>query len=190
MFARKMVTTALVAVGVFVSLEYASVAQSQRPSTEQSPTTTQQTQTKLSSSDRQFITEAAQGGMAEVKLGQLATKRAASNDVKKYAQDMIADHTKAGEGLKAALEKSNMTPEPPKLSPKHAAMVEQLKAASGEDFQMLYIDMQTQAHMEAVTLFRTYSGSGDDQNVVAFAKETLPTLEMHLMHVKELVAAH
>jgi putative membrane protein len=126
----------------------------------------------------------------EIQSSKLAEEKAAAADVKEFAKQMIADHTKAGEGLKAALEKSNMTPEPPKLSPKHAAMVEQLKAASGEDFQMLYIDMQTQAHMEAVTLFRTYSGSGDDQNVVAFAKETLPTLEMHLMHVKELVAAH
>jgi putative membrane protein len=126
----------------------------------------------------------------EIQSSKLAEEKAAAADVKEFAKQMIADHTKAGEGLKAALEKSNMTPEPPKLSPKHAAMVEQLKAASGEDFQMLYIDMQMQAHMEAVTLFRTYSGSGDDQNVVAFAKETLPTLEMHLMHVKELVAAH
>ncbi|MCO6052014.1 DUF4142 domain-containing protein [Mesorhizobium sp. RP14(2022)] len=126
----------------------------------------------------------------EIQSSKLAEEKAAATDVKEFAKQMIADHTKAGEGLKAALEKSNMTPEAPKLSPKHAAMVEQLKAASGEDFQMLYIDMQTQAHMEAVTLFRTYSGSGDDQNVVAFAKKTLPTLEMHLMHVKELVAAH
>lgn len=126
----------------------------------------------------------------EIQSSKLAEEKAAAADVKEFAKQMIADHTKAGEGLKAALEKSNMTPEAPKLASKHAAMVEQLKAASGEDFQMLYIDMQMQAHMEAVTLFRTYSGSGDDQNVVAFAKETLPTLEMHLMHVKELVAAH
>jgi len=126
----------------------------------------------------------------EIQSSKLAEEKAAAADVMEFAKQVIADHTKAGEGLKAALEKSNMTPEAPKLAPKQAAMVEQLKAASGEDFQMLYIDMQMQAHMEAVTLFRTYSGSGDDQNVVAFAKETLPTLEMHLVHVKELVAAH
>ncbi|MBE7185075.1 MAG: DUF4142 domain-containing protein [Methylobacterium mesophilicum] len=126
----------------------------------------------------------------EIQSSKMAEEKGAAADVKEFAKQMIADHTKAGEGLKAALEKSQMTPDAPKLSPKHAAMIEQLKAANGEDFQALYIDMQTQAHMEAVALFRTYSGSGDDQNVVAFAEETLPKLEMHMMHVKELVAAH
>jgi len=48
--------------------------------------------------------------------------------------------------------------------------------------------MQAQAHMEAVGLFRTYAGSGDNQTIVGFAKETLPALETHLAHVMMLVA--
>jgi putative membrane protein len=42
--------------------------------------------------------------------------------------------------------------------------------------------------MEAVGLFRTYADSGDDQSLVGFAKETLPSLETHLAHVKMLIA--
>lgn len=67
-------------------------------------------------------------------------------------------------------------------------MLDQLKAAEGKDFDILYVDMQAQAHMEAVALFRTYAGAGDDQTLVGFAKETLPRLETHLGHVKMLVA--
>lgn len=126
----------------------------------------------------------------EIQSSQLAEKKASADDVKTFAADMIKDHKKAESDLTAALGKSDMKAGEAKLAPKQAAMMKQLEAADGKDFQMLYIDMQTQAHMEAVALFRTYSGSGDDKAVVAFAKKTLPTLEEHMMHVKELVKAH
>jgi len=69
-------------------------------------------------------------------------------------------------------------------------MLKLLDAASGDEFQALYIDMQTVAHMEAVTLFATYAKGGDDEAVKTFAEKTLPTLEMHKSHVMKLVAAH
>ncbi|MBE7186379.1 MAG: DUF4142 domain-containing protein, partial [Methylobacterium mesophilicum] len=99
---------------------------------------------------------------------------------------------RAGMDLKAALEKSKMPapPEPPALAPKQAAMLRLLQGASGAEFDALYIDMQAGAHMEAVSLFRTFKDSGDDKNVVAFAKATLPALEKHTMHVMDLVQAH
>jgi putative membrane protein len=60
----------------------------------------------------------------------------------------------------------------------------ELQAAKGKVFDTLYLDMQAQANMEAVSLFRTYAGSGDDQSLVGFAKETLPSLETHLADVR------
>ncbi|MER9544787.1 DUF4142 domain-containing protein [Mesorhizobium sp. M0437] len=53
-----------------------------------------------------------------------------------------------------------------------------------------YIDMQTQAHKEAVALFSAYANSGDDPAMKEFAKKTLPVLQMHERHVKDLAAAH
>ena len=103
---------------------------------------------------------------------------------------IIADHRKAGAKLKGLLEAKKETPPPAKLSPKHQKMLDQLKAAKGKDFDILYIDMQAHAHMEAVALFRTYAGAGDDQTLMGFARETLPRLETHLGHVKMLIARH
>jgi putative membrane protein len=127
--------------------------------------------------------------MFEVKSSEMAETKAEAADVKEFAAAMIKDHTKADEDLKAALggEGSKV---PAEIAPKHAAMLKQLEAANGADFQTLYIDMQAQAHMEAVALFRTYAGSGDNPAVMSFAKETLPVLEGHMMHVKGLVKAH
>jgi putative membrane protein len=86
------------------------------------------------------------------------------------------------------LEAKKGDPAPTTLSPKHQEMLDQLSASKGAEFETLYVDMQAQAHMEAVGLFRTYAGSGDDQTLVGFAKETLPNLETHLAHIKMVIA--
>lgn len=125
----------------------------------------------------------------EIRSSELANQNAKRGDVKKAADMIIADHTKAGKTLKAILSAKDVAVEEPvKLAPKHEKILDQLKAAKSEEFDALYIDIQTQAHMEAIALFRTYAGSGDDQSIVGFAKRTLPSLETHMAHVKMLIA--
>lgn len=134
-----------------------------------------------------FVKVVSSSNAFEIESSKLAEQKAKDADVKEFARQMIADHTMAGEELKKA---AKLGDEAPKLSPKHAAMLELLKGASEQDFQPLYIDMQASAHMEAVTLFATYAKGGDDAAVKEFAVKTLPKLEMHNMHVMKLVAAH
>ena len=134
-----------------------------------------------------FVKVVTSSNAFEIESSKLAEQKAKDADVKEFAKQMISDHTIAGEELKKA---AKLGDEPPVLSPKHAAMLETLKSASDQDFQPLYIEMQTTAHMEAVTLFATYAKGGDDAAVKAFAEKTLPKLEMHKMHVLKLVAAH
>jgi putative membrane protein len=123
----------------------------------------------------------------EIESSKLAEQKAKDADVKDFAKKMISDHNEAAEGLKRAAKLGDAAPV---LSPKHAAMLELLKGATDQEFEPLYIDMQTSAHMDAVTLFATYAEGGDDTAVKAFAKKTLLKLEMHKMHVLKLVAAH
>ena len=54
------------------------------------------------SSDSAFAMKAAQANMAEVELGKLALQKAMSDDVKKFAQMMVDDHSKALDELKGA----------------------------------------------------------------------------------------
>jgi putative membrane protein len=125
----------------------------------------------------------------EIRSSELAKQNADHAGIKMAADMIIADHNKAGDKLKATLEgKGGALVEPVKLAPKHQKMLDQLQGAKGKDFDTLYLDMQAQVHMEAVGLFGTYAGSGEDQSLVGFAKETLPSLETHLGHVKMLIA--
>jgi putative membrane protein len=134
-----------------------------------------------------FVKVVTSSNAFEIESSKLAEQKAKDADVKAFAAAMIKDHTMAAEELKKA---AKLGEEAPKLSPTHAAMLETLKGASDQDFQPLYIEMQSTAHMEAVTLFATYAIGGDDAAVKAFAAKTLPKLEMHKMHVMKLVEAH
>lgn len=134
-----------------------------------------------------FVKVVTSSNAFEIESSKLAEQKVKDVDVKEFAAAMIKDHTMAAEELQKA---AKLDDAPAKLSPKHAAMLELLKGASDKDFQPLYIEMQTTAHMEAVTLFATYAKGGDDEAVKAFAAKTLPKLEMHKMHVMHLVAAH
>lgn len=75
---------------------------SQSSSASSSSKTNASTNTGLSASDKKFVKEAAQGNLAEVELGQLATQKASADDVKKFGQRMADDHGKANEYIKDA----------------------------------------------------------------------------------------
>src|SRR5476649_1635136 len=58
-------------------------------------------ETTVAMADTNFILAAAQGGMTEVKLGEVAAKNGMRNDVKEFGQMMVKDHTAINDDLKA-----------------------------------------------------------------------------------------
>lgn len=134
-----------------------------------------------------FLKVASGANEFEIQSSQIAKDKGVTGHTLELADMIIADHTAAGEKLMQLVEQQGLEAPPLELAPKHQRMLEQLEAVEGPDFETLYLDIQAQAHMEAVALFRTYAGSGDNQTIVGFAKETLPRLETHLGHVKMAV---
>src|SRR3984957_21340073 len=59
--------------------------------------------------DTLFAKKAAQGGMAEVKMGQLAQQKGTAGSVKRFGARMVEDHSKAADELKQAASQSNIT---------------------------------------------------------------------------------
>ncbi|HEY3973111.1 MAG TPA: DUF4142 domain-containing protein [Candidatus Sulfotelmatobacter sp.] len=134
---------------------------------------------KLSPADQKFVKEAAQGGLAEVELGQLAVQKASSDAVKNFGQRMVDDHSKANDKLKElASEKGINLPKSPSVMQK--ATKERLSKLSGDQFDKAYMSDMLKDHKKDVAAFRTESSTGQDSDVKNFATQTLPTLREHL----------
>ena len=136
-------------------------------------------------SDTQFAKKAAEGGMAEVKLGQLAQEKGTSDTVKKFGQRMVEDHTKAGDELKRAAAQDNITL-PDTISAKDKATYDELSKLSGAAFDRAYARDMVKDHEEDIADFNKEANGGKNAAIKDFATKTLPTLQDHLKEAKEM----
>ena len=130
-------------------------------------------------SDTTFVKKAAEGGLAEVQLGDLAKQKASSDQVKQFADRMVTDHGKANDELKTLAQSKNISL-PSSLSAKDQALKDRLSKLSGEQFDRVYMHAMVKDHTKDVNEFRRESQGAKDPDVKAFAAKTLPTLEDHL----------
>jgi len=133
-----------------------------------------------------FLSKAIEINEAEVQLGQLASTKAQSPDVKSYAQMLVKDHTA---GLQK-LQKLDGKKGTPALSSEHQSLKTKLSGMTGSQFDHAYIDAMVNGHRDAVKLFNDEISTGlsrpqpaskpAETDVVAAAKEMLPTIQHHL----------
>ena len=136
-------------------------------------------------SDKHFIQEAADGGLAEVELGQLAADKASSPEVKQFGERMVKDHSKANDELKEIAAKKGVTL-PSSPSKKNEATKERLSKLSGDAFDRAYMSDMVKDHKKDIAEFQRESTSGHDPDVKQFASETLPTLKEHLKQAESV----
>jgi putative membrane protein len=139
----------------------------------------------LSKQDEQFIQTAGQAGMTEVKLGELASQKASSAQVKEFGAMMVKDHGKANQELQELAGKKGVTL-PSELDAKYRGKVDKLSKLSGEAFDKEYASDMVSDHKKAVSDFEKASKSAADPDLKAWAGQTLPTLQGHLQHAQEL----
>lgn len=142
----------------------------------------------MAASSDDFVDAAAESGIAEVVTSNLALERTQSADIKTFAQQMVADHTKANQKLGDIAKQHDIS------VPDEAAMTDKVKKVilewRDESFDKSYVNNQVAAHEKAVELFKKEAASGDKPDLKAFAGETLPALEKHLEHAKQLQAKY
>jgi putative membrane protein len=133
----------------------------------------------LSSGDRKFMQKAAEGGTAEVKLGQLATQKAGADQVKQFGQRMVDDHSKANDQLKQLASTKNVTL-PTELDKSTQREYDKLSKLSGADFDREYMKHMVSDHKKDISEFKSESNKAKDADLKQFASSTLPTLQEHL----------
>lgn len=137
-------------------------------------------------SDALFVKKAAQGNMAEVNLGKLATQNGQSDDVKKFGQRMVDDHGKAEQDLEGVASKNNLDI-PKDVSPAQKAEQQKLEKLNGAAFDRAYMAMMVKDHTKDVAEFKREANSvGANGDLKDFATRTYPTLEDHLTNAKAI----
>jgi putative membrane protein len=134
---------------------------------------------QIAQEDMDFAKEAAQGGLMEVRLGELAQQKAKSPAVQDFGQRMVEDHGQANDKLmQIAQQKSIELPQD--LSDDAQDTYEELQQLSGADFDETYMDEMVSDHEDDVAAFEDYVEEAQDADLRGFAEETLPTLREHL----------
>jgi putative membrane protein len=134
--------------------------------------------------DGDFAAEAAQGGLMEVRLGELAQQQAKSTNVKDFGQRMVEDHGQANDKLKQIAEQKGIEL-PQDLSEDAQATYEELQGKSGAEFDQAYMDEMVSDHEDDVAAFEDYVENAKDLELRSFAEEILPTLKEHLEQAKQ-----
>jgi putative membrane protein len=134
----------------------------------------------ISPTTADFVKEAATSDMLEIQAAKIANDKGNAEE-KKFAAQMITDHTKTSTELKEMVNGSAaMTDIPTKLDDASQKKLDKLRDAKPADFAGQYDPMQVSAHKDAVSLFERYSKSGDNPKLKDWAGKTLPALQHHL----------
>lgn len=136
---------------------------------------------------QEFINKATAGGMFEVETSKVAEARAQAEKVKEFARKMINDHGAANAKLATIASEQKLTV-PTELDAGHQGEVDVLQK-SKDPLDETYVQMQRDAHAEAVTLFESYAKDGDNAELKAFAEQTVPTLKMHQEMVEKIATS-
>lgn len=137
--------------------------------------------------DANFMKTLAVGGVSEVEAGKLATGKAMNPEVKKFAQQMVDDHSKTNEKLKTLAKEKNVDL-PMKPDAEHAAEKSKLEQQRGASFDAEYMKTMVKNHQKTVQLLQHQINSGQDAKVKSFAQDTLPTVQHHLQMAKDIEA--
>jgi putative membrane protein len=128
--------------------------------------------------DKMFLRKAAEGGIAEVKLGQLAAQKASSADVKAFGQKMVDDHTRLN--LEMAQVADSMGVMLPKsMNKEDQAEYDKLNALSGNDFDVEYLSFMVKDHHKDLHEFRIEAASPTD-----------PTLHNEVVKAQSVIHDH
>jgi putative membrane protein len=140
----------------------------------------------ISPTTADFVKEVAISDMFELESNKLAQDKGNAPE-KKFASEMVADHTKTSTELKGLVSGGKVKAELPNtLDSSHQSKLDKLRGASGKDFSTDFDSMQVSAHKDAVSLFERYAKSGDNADLKAFAAKTLPHLRDHLKMAEDL----
>lgn len=133
---------------------------------------------------KQFLTEAMQGDVSEIKMGQLAEKNGSSAEAKEFGKTLVTDHTKAADQVKAMAKQVGATvkEEPSSEAQKDYDKLAKLK---GADFDREFAHHMVEDHQKDIAKFQKQADAKNGP-VSDLAQQQLPVLKKHLQMAQTL----
>jgi putative membrane protein len=139
----------------------------------------------ISKEDRDFFDDSAQGQLLEIKLGQHVAKNAANEDVKRFGQRMVDDHTRLQKELSATAQQLGINM-PADLDKKHKDIYDKLAGETGATLDKDYMARMVDDHADDVKAFEKQVKDGKAPQLKQFAATSLPTLRDHLTQARDI----
>jgi len=139
--------------------------------------------------DKAFLRKAAEGGMAEVQLGQLAQQKASSQDVRQFGEKMVQDHSQLDQQLKPIAEQQGVRP-PKALSKKDEATLKKLEGLSGQQFDHAYIEAMLKDHKKDLKEFKETANRTQNPQLKDAVQRGAQVIESHLQDIQQIARNH
>ena len=140
--------------------------------------------------DQSFVAKALAGGEAEVELGKLAQQQSQSDDVKQFAQKMVADHTQMGDKWLKPVAKELGVSEPRNPDKKDRKLIAKLQTPSGPQFDAEYIQAMVKDHKQDLKDFQDEAQAAQDPNVKQIAQQGATVISQHLQLIEQVAKNH
>lgn len=133
--------------------------------------------TALNAQDKAYLVSAHQTNLAEIAAGKVAQSKG-SSDSKDLGAMLVTDHTKLDANLRKVASAANVSL-PTAPNAEQRALGAKLAAASGDQFDALFVSSQLTGHAKAMALGKQELSSGSDPAVLKDARTAAPVIAKH-----------
>ncbi|HEY7119055.1 MAG TPA: DUF4142 domain-containing protein [Tepidisphaeraceae bacterium] len=137
---------------------------------------------------KQFAMKAAEGGMLEVKLAQLAQQKSQDEQVKDLAKQLEQDHQQANQQLMQIAKQKNIDL-PNDLKGECQETYQAFQQLQGKDFDNAFVLHNVKDHLMDIMMFQKEAQNGTDPEIKQWASQTLPKLQEHARQIATVAQA-
>lgn len=131
-----------------------------------------------------FMKKAIAGNLAEIKVGQLAQQKGATEGVRQFGTVLQQDHSKANQQAMAAASSLGLTP-PAEPGAKEQAEYQHLASLSGGEFDRAFVEDMVKDHEKDIAEYKKEAKSTNSP-AASYAQQILPDLHKHLRLAESL----
>lgn len=139
--------------------------------------------------DKSFVKKAAEGGLAEVRLGELAQQKSNSQDVKEFAQKMVNDHTQLNSQMQPIAQQMGVS-SPKEISKKDKKEIAKMENLSGQQFDEAYIKYMVKDHKKDLSEFKDEASRTQNPQLKNAAQQGAQVIDQHLQLAEQLAKNH